>query len=454
MLLDLSTVKEVSTVTEGVAVCIREMRKGNGNIGNFVNWAESRYGGGARNEKQSVPQAVPPAAAPLPQPVLSYDLRNNRIYPDQNQEANEISQAKLRIARAREENLALKRIIVQKNLQNKTTANIIDQRFAPAPSSSSKQGKSYQEPTSSPMLSAPQETSSQPPYQMDTQSQPHRSMSREKPRDTSPSPSIESTHSSSQAPSVPLTHQPPRATLPATPLTQPHEAASAHSPPSAPSPLSPSSSLLPPKQNQISKKKEKKLLRKEKAMEQRDLLSQSIADLQRFSNHLDAAIDDNTKLLLLTSTELASNSDSKSSDQKMVEKEREKKKKQQKAEEKQRRQKLKLQMDSLLRGQVLNILPLWRHRLRGNMNPKPEEILRGKSLFRVACLMVMQFYVKPHLAIQRRKAQTRSSEMDSMLKSLLLFIDNTGHWLGKLVKLPLSSIIQVSRSLHATHPPP
>jgi hypothetical protein len=406
------------------------MRKGNGKIGNFVNWAESRYGGSV-DEKQPSTQQSPP----IPQPIISYDLRNNRIYPDQNQETNEISQAKMRIARAREENLALKRIIVQKNLQNnQPMTNPSDLRSIPF--TSSKQGSNQKEQYSSPTLSSTQESNSIRPYQNPDSSQSLRATSNEPIRHSPPT--LEPTNLPLQAPLVPIIHSPP-----ITPLTQ-NEPSSSH-----PLSLPPSH---PSKENLISKKKQKKQIRKEKETEQRDLLSQSIADLKRFSSHLDAAIDDNKKLLL-DENPLLTNSESKYSDLKLNELEREKKKRK-KMEEKQRRQKLKLQMDSLLRGQVLNILPLWRHRLRGNVNPKPEEILKGKSLFRVGYLMVMHFYVKPRLTIHHRKAQTKASEMDSLLKSLLLFTDNTGHWLGKLVKLPVSSIIQVNLSsfLTSSHP--
>jgi hypothetical protein len=430
------------------------MRKGNGKIGNFMSWADSRYGGGKEDKPSSHNSSPNPA---LPQPsTITYDIRNNRIFPDpyhQNQN-DEVSQAKLRIAKAREENLALKRMIVEKSIQNN------HQNYNPAPSSN--QIPSQIPSHSFPQSGYPQQESrsnlshSPPPHHESPHSRSHHE-DHQNPakRNPSPVPTESMSHPARSRPTS--NHSLSNQTSSDLPIHPPsHEdldSQSAHR----------SSISLPPKpkvknqnQKKIDKEKqkeriEKRKLQKEKQSEQRNLLEHSIADLKRFSNHLDAAIDDNKKLLQGDLPILLNQSNNKS--MKMTEAEREAKKKL-KLEEKQRRQKLKLQMDSLLRGQVLNILPRWRHRLRGNWNPKPEEILKGKSLFRVGYLMVMYFYIKPRRAIQHRKAQTKASEMDSFLKSLLLLIDNMGHWIGKLVKLPISSIIQVLPSPQTLLPPP
>lgn len=384
------------------------MRKGNGKINNFLNWADSRYGNG-RDEK-SVPLSTSSSqSSTLPQPTITYDIRNNRIYPESQTSpaVYEISQAQLRIAKAREENLALKRIIAQKNIQNNS----------PLPQ--------YLQNTST--SSIPQNKSSISSIKQN----PHSSISPSNIQSSSTQPNLENNKNVEHYEIQPTSNS----SLPVPPSNN-----STTPPVLQVDPLPETISHVPPQTKKISKNNEKRKLRKEKESAQRILLQQSIADLQRFSEHLDATIDDNKKLLLGDLPLL----DTKFNlmDMKITEAEREKKKKM-KLEEKQKRQKLKLQMDSLLQGQNLNILPLWRHRLRGTINPKPEEVLKGKSMFRVAYYMVMHFYVKPRLSVQNRKAQTKSSEMDSLLKSLLLFIDNTSHWLGKLIKIPISSIIQV-----------
>jgi hypothetical protein len=417
------------------------MRKGNGKIGDFMSWADSRYGGG-RDAKPSSSNLASNPALPPPS-TITYDIRNNRIFPDPYQQNDDVSQAKLRIAKAREENLALKRIIAEKSIQhNNHNPNSAPPVTGNQKSHSLPQSVNHQSDSQSDFHPSP-------PHHESIHSHHEEHQNRVK-RNPSPVP-IEATSQPSRSRPT-SNHSLPKQTS-SDSLIPPSDSEDLNSqsskPPLHSSPSSSSSSLLPPKPKKKKKQKtseqiQKKKLQKEKESQQRNLLEQSLTDLKRFSHHLDAAIDDNKKLLNGDLPIL----DSKLNllDQnKMTEAEREQKKKL-KMEEKQKRQKLKLQMDSLIRGQILNILPRWRHRLRGNWNPKPEEILKGKSLFRVGYLMVMYFYVKPRHAIQHRKAQTKSSEMDSFLKSLLLLIDNTGHWIGKLIKLPISSIIQVDSS--------
>lgn len=385
------------------------MKKGNGKINNFMNWADTRYGHAKEEKSNSIP--LTSHSPPLPQPTITYDIRNNRIYPESQMysQPNEISQAQMRITKAREENLALKRLIAQKNIQNTTPSVSTSPQIQDKRPTDSFLHHSHVSST----LQVPSEANNKSNTEGNQKNRPHEHTNNQ---NRSPTES-NVLHPNISRPTS--NHSPTPITSPSLPVVE---------------------SDFPPRPKKTSRKSEKRKLQREKEKEQRTLLEQSITDLKRFSEHLDAAIDDNKKLLAGDIPVL----DSKLNqiDKKNAEADREKKKKM-KLEEKQRRQRMKLQMDSLLQGQNLNILPRWRHRLRGNMNPKPEEILKGKGLFRVAYYLVMHFYVKPRLSIRNRKAQTKSSEMDSLLKSLLLFIDNTSHWLGKLVKTPISSIIQV-----------
>ena len=497
-----------------ISVFLRNFGMKKSHVENFKEWAASRYPNDNQIKEQNSSSTT---QQPQQEEIITYDIKGNKIYPqfpsssssispspspfislpyntnNINNNGNDLSIAQQRIIKAREENLALKRNIVQKNLQRNINSISYLQNDKPFISpriinndqseisnnsqySNSLQNQNIQNVSKQQQQPSHSQNQSQSISQQQQQHQQYRSMiSEDEPKitaqqlNTKPSSSSSfdfnnfETKEQSQLPTNQKLNKPPsslnennvnntiKKPITSNPTTtntttffdNNSEAESLNNRTENNKPsdsMSNSNNNSSNSSNEASKNKEKKKLKKLKQMEQHNLLKQTITDMKRLSDHLNAAIDDNQKLL---AGELSLYESKGLINENNLPHEDYEKKKKQKQEEKQKRQKLKIQMDSLLQGQLLNILPLWRHRLRGNINPKSEEILKGKSLFRVACIVVLYFYVKPQISILNRKSQTRSSEMDSLLKSILLFLDNSGHWIGKVVRLPISSIIQV-----------
>jgi len=178
----------------------------------------------------------------------------------------------------------------------------------------------------------------------------------------------------------------------------------------------------------VSKGKSRKKTRK-----RRD--SSSTEELRKLAQHVDAAIEENKRAL---NGDLNSNSNLEPGKSEASIQEKSKKK----AEDKKRRQELKSRIDSLLQSTVHEKKPLWRHKLKGNHNPLPEHIMKGKQLFRVVGRMVLDFYVKPMLSLQLKQQLRKHLDADALYKNILLFLDSCGIWIGRAVKLPISSIIQ------------
>ena len=89
-------------------------------------------------------------------------------------------------------------------------------------------------------------------------------------------------------------------------------------------------------------------------------------------------------------------------------------------------------------------MPRWRHEMLGNLNPRPEYILRGKKLFRLIARIVLHFYVKPMLNVRQKKFQDRYNLMKEFSRSTKLFFDICCGWMGKLMYIPVTSILQVA----------
>lgn len=114
-------------------------------------------------------------------------------------------------------------------------------------------------------------------------------------------------------------------------------------------------------------------------------------------------------------------------------------------EENIRRKEIKDKINSLLQqyDKSNDRIPMWRHRMRGNFMPRPEQVLKGKALFRGVALAVWVFYAKPKVAVLNRKRNKKSTEEENFSKTLLLFRDACSSWLAKLNRLPVQSIQQV-----------
>lgn len=96
-------------------------------------------------------------------------------------------------------------------------------------------------------------------------------------------------------------------------------------------------------------------------------------------------------------------------------------------------------------------MPLWRHRFLKNdplYNPPPELILKGKSLWRTIVTAMIGLYFKPMLVTNKRKLRMKDKQKADLLRNLLIYSETVGEWTGKLVQLPIASIIQVKSSLN------
>jgi hypothetical protein len=151
-------------------------------------------------------------------------------------------------------------------------------------------------------------------------------------------------------------------------------------------------------------------------------------ELQKIRDHMAAMIDDNRDIM----DQAASSSEAGAGDLEELQQ-----------REKKRRQEMKSKINSLLSKGDTYRMPLWRHRLAGTRNPLPESVMRGKQLFRMAARLVLHFYVQPQLRVQQRRQGRKNADLDALMKNLILFLEACGTWLGKAVKLPVASILQV-----------
>jgi hypothetical protein len=88
-------------------------------------------------------------------------------------------------------------------------------------------------------------------------------------------------------------------------------------------------------------------------------------------------------------------------------------------------------------------IPRWRHEAAGNKDPTPSLILGGKRLFRVIALMVLHFYAKPILKVRKRRVESKEVLLKEFALSSKLFFDICSGWVGRVVQVPLLSILKV-----------
>lgn len=93
------------------------------------------------------------------------------------------------------------------------------------------------------------------------------------------------------------------------------------------------------------------------------------------------------------------------------------------------------------------VMPLWRHKLNGRMDPPPEAILKGARLFRLIVKSLLMLIIKPIVQSLKRKLSLRERQRKELQKSLRIVAGSLDDWLGKIVQLPVSTITQVL-SLH------
>ena len=86
-------------------------------------------------------------------------------------------------------------------------------------------------------------------------------------------------------------------------------------------------------------------------------------------------------------------------------------------------------------------MPLWRHKLAGNFDPPIELIMKGKALLKAVANLIINVIIRPKLAIKNRRLQAKSSEMNELKGTLILYIDETCKWLRPHVKTPISTLV-------------
>lgn len=118
------------------------------------------------------------------------------------------------------------------------------------------------------------------------------------------------------------------------------------------------------------------------------------------------------------------------------------------AERRERMKGQKLDRFKLLRetSKLTYSMPRWRHVAAGVTDPQPEYVLGGKRLFRLVARLVLHFYAKPILKVRKRRLEDKGGLMEEFARSSQLFFDICSGWVGKVVQIPLMSILQVSRT--------
>jgi hypothetical protein len=86
------------------------------------------------------------------------------------------------------------------------------------------------------------------------------------------------------------------------------------------------------------------------------------------------------------------------------------------------------------------IMPLWRHKLNGRVNPAPQSILKGARLFRAIVKSLLNMFIKPMLTNVKRRLQVREAERKALQKTLKLLSGSFIDWIGRAVQLPVSSV--------------
>jgi hypothetical protein len=86
-------------------------------------------------------------------------------------------------------------------------------------------------------------------------------------------------------------------------------------------------------------------------------------------------------------------------------------------------------------------MPRWRFLEQGRV-PRPEDVLRGKSLFKAYALGVRGMIATPAVRIRRRRLATSAHEKKEDEKALGLLVEQSIAWVSKNVRIPLQSIQQ------------
>jgi hypothetical protein len=92
------------------------------------------------------------------------------------------------------------------------------------------------------------------------------------------------------------------------------------------------------------------------------------------------------------------------------------------------------------RDESHDVMPMWRHRMRGRFNPPPSLVLKGKRLFIVVVWGIIIFYARPYTCVLREKKKNRDRNTVELKKNITMFADGCDDWLGQLVRVTISSV--------------
>lgn len=115
--------------------------------------------------------------------------------------------------------------------------------------------------------------------------------------------------------------------------------------------------------------------------------------------------------------------------------------------ERKKRNYIKEMLKNQLNQRTLFCMPLWRHKLLGNPNPPPDFVMKGKAMFRCIVNMIICVFIRPMIAVRERNLRQREGARSDLMRTLNMYIDPTSAWIGKIIRIPVSSLVQ-DRTLH------
>ena len=85
-------------------------------------------------------------------------------------------------------------------------------------------------------------------------------------------------------------------------------------------------------------------------------------------------------------------------------------------------------------------IPLWRHKIMGEYSPPPEEVLGGIRYFRLVAQSLIVLYIRPSLALEKRRKALKSVREKDLFRTLNLYADACNGWLSKIVAVPVATL--------------
>ena len=85
-------------------------------------------------------------------------------------------------------------------------------------------------------------------------------------------------------------------------------------------------------------------------------------------------------------------------------------------------------------------IPLWRHKLNGEYSPPPEEVLGGIRYFRSVAMGLIVIYIRPSLALEKRRKALKSVREKDLYRTLNLYVDACKGWISKIVAVPVATL--------------